>query len=439
MARVPHPSLPGSFVRLSASNLFAQSAEQIALAAAPLAAVLLLGAGAAETGWLQTAQTLPFLLLSIPAGIAADRVSRRRLLLGSEALRSLSLLATVILLGAGLLDLPLLGVLGFLGAVGTVCFTVTAPAIVPTLVSRDQLGGANRWIELGRSAAFVAGPAVGGALVSWTGVPVAFVAATGLSVLVIGLLMRLPDSVPEPSHRDANVLRDLAQGCSFVIRSRWLRPVFVTALFFNIGWFAIQGVFVAYAVHELAMSGAQVGLTLGIYGVGMIVGAAVTPWLSARLPFGLMIVLGPICGTIAALLMLSTVVVGSVAIASLSYFLFGFGPIMWTITTTTLRQAVTPNGLLGRVSALITTATFGARPVGAALGAFLAAQISMTATLMAAFLCFVIQCAVIVASRVSRLRGIPAEEDTTGTREDASSSRGGGNVGNSSDPSSGPI
>src|SRR5438094_9435413 len=86
------PRLPASFNRLAGSNLAAQSAEQIGLAAAPLVAVLALGAGAGETGLLQTAQTLPFLILAIPAGVLADRVSRRRLMASAEALRVLSLI-----------------------------------------------------------------------------------------------------------------------------------------------------------------------------------------------------------------------------------------------------------------------------------------------------------------------------------------------------------
>src|SRR6476661_8938408 len=88
---LPSVVLPPAFRRLAWSNLAAQSAEQIGLAAAPLVAVLTLGAG--ETGWLQTAQTLPFLLLSIPAGVLADRTSRRRLMVGAEALRLASLLS----------------------------------------------------------------------------------------------------------------------------------------------------------------------------------------------------------------------------------------------------------------------------------------------------------------------------------------------------------
>src|SRR4249919_2087822 len=121
------PPLPPQFHRLAGSNLPAQFSEQIALAAAPLVAVLALGAGAAETGLLQSAQTLPFLLLSLPAGVLADRASRRRLMVGAEALRALSLLGILLLIMGGWLNLPLLAALGFLGAVGTVAYSVAAP------------------------------------------------------------------------------------------------------------------------------------------------------------------------------------------------------------------------------------------------------------------------------------------------------------------------
>jgi hypothetical protein len=81
------PRLPPTFNRLAWSNLAAQSAEQIALSAAPIVAVLLLGVGEGRTGLLQTALTLPFILFAIPAGLLADRISRRWLMAGSEALR----------------------------------------------------------------------------------------------------------------------------------------------------------------------------------------------------------------------------------------------------------------------------------------------------------------------------------------------------------------
>src|SRR4051812_16154046 len=111
----PNIALPPAFARIAWSNLAAQFSEQMALAAAPLVAVLALGAGAGETGLLQMAQTLPFLLLSLPAGVLADRASRRRLMAGSEALRALSLIAVLVLVLLDRLDLPALAVLGFLG------------------------------------------------------------------------------------------------------------------------------------------------------------------------------------------------------------------------------------------------------------------------------------------------------------------------------------
>ncbi|HUN48820.1 MAG TPA: MFS transporter, partial [Stellaceae bacterium] len=87
------PPLPVRFHRLAWSNLAAQSAEQIGLAAAPMVAVLSLGAGPGETGLLAAAQTLPFLLLSIPAGVLADRTPRRRLMALAEAARMVALFA----------------------------------------------------------------------------------------------------------------------------------------------------------------------------------------------------------------------------------------------------------------------------------------------------------------------------------------------------------
>ncbi len=85
------PRLPATFNRLAWSNLAAQSAEQIALAAAPIVAVLVLGVGEGQTGLLQTALTLPFILFAIPAGLLADRISRRWVMAGSEALRAAAL------------------------------------------------------------------------------------------------------------------------------------------------------------------------------------------------------------------------------------------------------------------------------------------------------------------------------------------------------------
>jgi predicted MFS family arabinose efflux permease len=401
--------LPPAFARLAWSNLSAQFSEQIALAAAPLAAVLLLGAGAVETGLLQTAQTLPFLLLSLPAGVLADRLSRRRLMASSEALRTASLLAILCLLASDLLNLWLLAALGFIVAIGTVCYSVAAPALLPSIVPRAQLGLANRWLELARSAAYAAGPAIGGAIVGWTGASAAYVIATVLSLLAVVLLAGLrEDAQADVACR--HPLTELREGAAFVVSHPLLRPILATAVFFNAAWFVLQAVYVAYAIQTLGFTATGVGLTLGAYGAGMIAGAVAAPHLARRFSCGAMITIGPLAGLAGSLVMLATLSMPSGVIAGVSFFLFGAGPILWTITTTTLRQAVTPLSMLGRVSAVVMTATFGARPIGAAIGAIVATRYGVAACLMIAAAGFLIQFAVIATSPVPRLRSLPEGE-----------------------------
>lgn len=412
-------SLPAAFRRLAASNLAAQFSEQMALAAAPLVAVLTLGATAAQTGALQAAQTLPFLLLSLPAGVLADRMSRKALMTGAECVRAASLLALLALLWMGALNLTWLAALGFLGAVGTVAYNVSAPALVPRLVPARDLANANRWLELARSCAFSAGPAAGGALVGWMGAPIAYVLATTLSLLAAVCLAGLPQEAGSDAGAPARVappvaaplrpgiLAQLREGAAFVAAHALLRPVLITAVFFNTAWFILQAVYVAYAIDRLGLSATGVGITLGVYGAGMLAGALAAPWLARRLSFGAMIAAGPLTALVASGILLSTLAYPSGVWAALGFFLFGAGPILWTITTTTLRQAVTPNALLGRVSAVILTATFGARPVGALIGAGLAARVGVEACLWASTAGFVIQFLVLFASPVLRLRSQP--------------------------------
>ncbi|MGQ3000361.1 MFS transporter, partial [Variovorax sp.] len=135
-------ALPRPFLHLAHANLAAQSAEQLGLAAVPLVAVMAYGAGAAETGLLAAVQTLPFLLLAMPLGLLADRMPRRRLMLRAEVLRALSLLLMLAVLAApwsARMGIAGMALLGFIGAIGTVAFSVAAPALVPELVPREAL------------------------------------------------------------------------------------------------------------------------------------------------------------------------------------------------------------------------------------------------------------------------------------------------------------
>ena len=403
---MPTP-LPRSFAFLAGSNLAAQSAEQLSLAAAPLVAVLALGAGPGAIGLLAAAQTLPFLLLSIPFGLMADRMLLRRLMLRAEVLRALALLALLAAVFFDRLSIGLLAVLGFIGAVGTVGFSVAAPALVPSLVPREALARANGRIELARSAAFAAGPALGGALVAWAGASAAFALATMLSAAAVALLLRLvepPRALAAPRHP----LVDLREGARFVWRDGLLRPILLTAVVWNLAWFVLQAAYVPYAVRLLGLSAGAVGTTLAAYGIGLVAGALLASRLVARLPFGRAIQFGPALSVLAALMMVATLLVPSGALAALALFLFGAGPAVWTITSTTLRQTITPLALLGRVSSIFLAVNAGARPIGAALGGLVGAVWGEPACLLLALFGFVVQAWLIFESPLRALQRLPA-------------------------------
>lgn len=402
-------SLPRPFTALAWSNLAAQSAEQLSLAAVPLVAVLALDAGPGAIGTLAAVQTLPFLLLAIPLGLLADRVSRRRLMLAAEALRALALVALLAMVVTGSLSIAWLAVLGFVGAVGTVGFSVAAPALVPALVPGSLLGRANGRLELARSAAFAAGPALAGALVAWAGASAAFVLAAVLSAAAAVLLWRLaePARAAAPPRHPVLEIRD---GALFVWRQQFLRPMLLTGIAWNISWFVLQAVYVPYAVRVLGLSAQSVGFTLAAYGAGMVVGALFAGRVTGALPFGRAVQVGPAVSVLAAATMAATLAVPSGVLAALSFFLFGVGPIVWTITTTTLRQSVTPGTMLGRVSSVFLTVNAGARPVGAALGGWVGTAWGEPACLWLALAGFVLQAWVIFGSSMGRLQrlAVPA-------------------------------
>ena len=397
-----------AFKRLAWSNLAAQFAEQISLAAIPLVAVASLGAGPGETGFLLTAQTLPFLLFALPAGLLADRYSRRKLLVFGEAARAASLACVVLFLQLQVLELTPLALLAFVGACGTVLYSVVAPALVPSLVVPAQLGLANSRLELARTVAFASGPALAGALIGFVEPSLAFWLATLLSLSACALLARLPQA-PACERRAASAMASLREGIRFVFRHEMLRPIFVTQLVFNVAFYMIQAVFVPYAVHRLGLAAPQVGLVLACYGVGLVVGAALAPRLADHFAFGSLVVVGPVAGVCGALLLLLTVWQPTGFFAGLAFFLFGAGPILWVISTATLRQTVTPTPLLGRVSA-VNTLAYGARPVGATIGGVIGAALGAEVCLAVAVAGFLLQLVVIARSPVVRLTRQPCDQ-----------------------------
>ena len=187
-----------------------------------------------------------------------------------------------------------------------------------------------------------------------------------------------------------------------------LRGISLCAIFWNFAFFALLAIWAPLALGPLGLDPAHMGLAQSTYGAGLILGALVAPVSARRLPPFVTLIFGPAVSVVAACLFLAAPSGNGFALTAAGYFLMGFGPMLWLICQTTVRQLVTPSPLMGRVNATVQTAIYGVRPLGALAGGLVAAQAGMHAALMLIAVAFALSTLVIVLSPLARLRVLPA-------------------------------
>ncbi len=357
------------FTKLLAAFSGTQFGDQVALLALPLIAVLVLDAGPVEMGWLTVAATMPFFLFGLPAGVWIDRLPRRSVMLAGSLLRASALLAVPAAALLGFLTLPLLMASAVLAGIGMVFFDVASQSAIPALVGRDRLIQANSRFEIGRAAAATGGPGLAGLLASAIG-PALAVLACGLADLASAAFAW---RISKPAAPTASPVRrsftgDLVEGMRFLLGEPCLRALALCSLTWNIALFAMSALLVLYLARDLGLSAAEIGLVFAVDGIGMVLGAFAAPAIARRIGIGRSIVLGPAVGVAGIALILAATPATAIALLVAGRFLFGFGPIIFSVTQTSLRQSVTPPHLLGRVNASLRWLTWGFRPVGAVLG-----------------------------------------------------------------------
>ncbi|MBN9512200.1 MAG: MFS transporter [Alphaproteobacteria bacterium] len=395
------------FTALLGVSAGTHAADQLALATLPLTATLILGAGPDVLGLLVAAQSAAWLLVSLPAGAWVDRLPRRRLLIVALGLGLLASITAVIAAATGIA--ALLGLAAFAGASGTVVFVLTSVSLLPSLVPTDDLPRSNARLELTRAVVSLAAPFVAGLLAQHLSPTWGYALAAFGAALALVCALALPKGVaPNTPANRPSFIQSIRTGAEFVARHELLRGISLCAICWNFAFFALLAIWAPLALGPLHLDPAHMGLAQSAYGAGMILGALVAPVSSRQLPPFATLIFGPAVSVIAALLFLVAPSGNGFLLSVAGHFLIGFGPILWLICQTTVRQLVTPTPLMGRVNATVQTAIYGVRPLGALAGGLVAAQAGLQSALVLIAVAFALSTLVIVLSPLARLRTMPA-------------------------------
>ncbi|WP_030930863.1 MFS transporter [Streptomyces sp. NRRL B-24720] len=412
--RTGPPSLwrDGDFRRLWVGQTVSQLGEHGSLVVLPLIAVLTLDAEADQLGVLRATGQVPILLLSLFVGAWVDRWRTRTVMVLADLGRALALGAAAVAGLLGGLGLPALLLAAFAVGALSVFFDVAYQASLVRLVKRDQLVQGNSALEGSRSAAQIGGPALGGALVSLLSAPVAAASSAlffALSFLSIRRIRRR-ESIPERSERPPRVWRRIREGLRFVVGHTLLRTVGLASAAFQFSFAAMMTVYLLFLPRELHLSGSAVGLALAATGPGALLGSVLAARLPNRFGYGVVLVSAAALGDGVLLcvpLLHSPSVVTIPALVAVNFVFGAFGQLV-NVTVMAVRQAVTPDGMQGRVAATITFAGMGLTPFGSLLGGFLAGEWGLRTSLVVTAGGMMLSPALMALSPLARLgRALP--------------------------------
>lgn len=378
------------FLKLWAGQTVSQFGSQITLLALPLTAVLVLHASAFQMGLLRVAEYLPYVLVGLVIGAVIDRRRRRPLLIGADIGRALLLGGVSLAASFGLLHLDLLYVAAFLIGLLSLSFDVAYQSFLPSVIARDRLVEGNSKLQGSESAAQIGGPGLAGVLVQL----VSATSALGidafsflLSVLSL-LLIRAPEPIPPRRIGGSSIRGEIVEGLGVALGDPRLRAIAgcggVWALFDGV----LYTVLVLYVLRELALGPIILGLIYASAGVGTFLGAFIAGRVAQRVGQGRAIVAGAIVSSLGTLVVpfAGGPAVLATSLLLLAQFLMGLGVMVYAVNQVSLRQAITPDHLLGRMNASIRFIGWVVTPLGALLGGVLGELVGLRTTLVVAAL-----------------------------------------------------
>jgi len=411
------------FMKLWSGQTISQFGTQVSLLAIPLTAVLVLDASAFEVAQLSTVEYLPFLLFALPAGVWVDRLSRRPILIAADLARGAALGSIPLAYAFGALTIWQLYAVSFVAGTLTVFFDVAYQSYLPSLVERERLLHGNSLLEMSVSVAQVAGPGVGGVLVGALTAPVAILidAASFLvsAVLVVAIRAR---EAPIARIASVSVRHELWEGLRYVVGHRYWRALAITVGASNFASFVIGSIFVVYAVRELGLMPATIGLVLTLGSLGGVAGAMAAGPVARRIGVGRTIVGSAVLFGPPLLLVPLAPQAEPIPFLVVALLVATAGGTAFNITGRSLMQTLTPERLLGRMTATRRFLVWGTIPLGSLAGGVLASELGLRAALWtgAIIACFTfVPIALSPIRLISNLPTEPEREPALGAAVDA--------------------
>ncbi|MFB8237169.1 MFS transporter [Kitasatospora purpeofusca] len=402
----------GDFSRFWAGETLSLLGTQVTNLALPLTAIGAFGATDEQVGLLRFLQLAPYLGLALVIGVWADRHRRRPVMLGANLVRLVLLGLIPVLYWCHALNLPVLMVIACTVGIASVAFDVSWMSYVPVLVkSPEYYVEASARLSTSSSAADIAGPGLGGVLVSAVGAPVALLAnACSYAVSVVSLLLiRTTEPRPEPVV-ERHLWRELKDGMGWVMRDGVLRSLALIGFCCNFSMVTVWTMFLLYGNHDLHLGSETIGAVFATASVGGLIGALISRKVIDRFPLGkvylvaqTVLLLGP--SLIPAATGPRPVMIGMFV---LSFFATYLGLGVAGVVIVGLRQAMTPQSMMGRMTAAFRTLLFGGGSLGGLCAGLLTGQLGARGALTVAAAGSAVVVIGLVLSPVGRLKTLPS-------------------------------
>jgi MFS family permease len=400
------------FLNFWAASAISDVGSQVSTLALPLIAALMLGATPWQMGLLAAAGAAPVLGVGLFAGVWVDRRRRRPVMIAADVARAVLLLAIPLASALGALTMEILYTVALLAGTLAVLFDVAFLSFIPSLVREDALIDANSKLELTSSTAQVAGPGLGGVLIGALGAPFAVVvdALSFLGSALFLLRTRVTEALPPRAER-AGVVAEVREGLAVVIGHPILgalaRCSATTSLFTGM----FLAVYVLYMTRDLGLGPAAVGLVFATGGIGSLAGALVAGRVARRYGPGPAMVRTILVFGLAGMAIPLAVLVPRVALplVLVAEFAQWMTIVIYYVNAVSVRQALAPARLLGRINATMRFLARGAFPIGSLIGGGLGAGIGVPLTLVVATCGLLLAFAWLLLSPVRTLRTMPTQ------------------------------